>query len=271
MKNIFLAFTILFLLNSCEDVVDIPLTTATPKLVIDANISWKKGDLGDKQTIKLTTTSDFYSGSVPPANGATVFVTNSTNTVFNFIENGSTGNYECNNFVPTTGENYTLTINYKGQTYTATDKLLATPPILNIQQQTLPGFTGTRQEIKFFYQDNGAENNYYLISFKNSPDLLPRYAALRDEFFQGNIMFGLFTNDEIKAGDNLFMSVESISNRYYTYFQKLNSQAGGQGGGPFSTPPATVRGNVINQTNNENFPLGYFTVTEIDTRNYLVQ
>jgi hypothetical protein len=43
------------------------------------------------------------------------------------------------------------------------------------------------------------------------------------------------------------------------------------GGGPFETQPATVRGNMINQTNPDNFPLGYFRISEISTIVYTVQ
>jgi hypothetical protein len=41
--------------------------------------------------------------------------------------------------------------------------------------------------------------------------------------------------------------------------------------GPFSTPPATVRGNIINQTNSNNFALGYFNLSETDVKNYVIQ
>ena len=271
MKNIVLLFTLLFFLNSCEDVVNVPLQTATPKLVVDANIKWNKLTTGANQTIKLSLTSDFYSNIVPPANGAIVTVTNNANIVFIFTENGATGEYICNNFIPLINDTYTLNITFQGQTYTSSDTLLPTPAIQNIQQNVVPSFTGTRIEVKFFFQDNGAQNNYYLINFKKSTDLLPKYAPLSDEFFQGNVMFGRFSNDDLTAGDNLFMSVQGISNRYFNYFRKLNQLAGTNAGGPFSTPPATLRGNVVNQSNSENFPLGYFAVTEIDSRNYTVQ
>jgi hypothetical protein len=47
--------------------------------------------------------------------------------------------------------------------------------------------------------------------------------------------------------------------------------AGSSSGGPFATPPATIRGNIVNQTNSKNFALGYFTLSETDYKNYLVQ
>jgi hypothetical protein len=51
----------------------------------------------------------------------------------------------------------------------------------------------------------------------------------------------------------------------------LVSIAGNNGGGPFQSPPATVRGNIINTTDKANYPLGYFSLSEIDFRSYTIQ
>ena len=126
MKNIIYILALLFF-ASCEDKVNIDLDTANPTLVIDANIIWQKGTIGNDQKIKLTITTDYYSNTIPVVSGAVVFVTNSSNTVFNFLEIPNTGEYICSNFVPVINENYTLTVQYSGQTYTSTEKLLATP------------------------------------------------------------------------------------------------------------------------------------------------
>ena len=58
-------------------------TYSQSKLVIDASIKWQKGTIGNDQTIKLSTTTGFYDSVIPTVSGATVFVTNSSNTVFN--------------------------------------------------------------------------------------------------------------------------------------------------------------------------------------------
>jgi hypothetical protein len=47
--------------------------------------------------------------------------------------------------------------------------------------------------------------------------------------------------------------------------------AGTNGGSPFQTPPATVRGNIVNQTNFNNFALGFFRLSETDTMSYTVE
>lgn len=271
MKNIFYLLC-LFTLVSCEDVIDLDLPTAQSKLVIDASIKWQKGTTGNEQTIKLSTTTGFYDSVIPTVSGATVFVTNSSNTVFTFTESPTNaGEYVCIDFVPTINENYTLTVQLNGETYTATEKLFATPTIENIEQTTVQGFGGDEIQVKFFYQDNGLEDNNYLIGFKYSEVAFPEFGALKDEFFQGNQMFGFYTNPDLKSGDELFMRLQGISLRYFTYMDKIISIAGSTGGSPFSTPPATVRGNIVNQTNSKNYPLGYFNLSEIDTRNYVVE
>ena len=49
----------------------------------------------------------------------------------------------------------------------------------------------------------------------------------------------------------------------------LLQQNSEEGGGPFETQPAAVRGNCINQSNPERFPLGYFRLSEVDEIMYL--
>lgn len=274
--QIYIAIIItLFTLVSCEDVVDVKLDTANPKLVIDAVINWQKGTAGNEQKIKLSTTTNFYSDIIPPATGATVSIINTSSplaVIYIFNEIDATGEYVCNSFTPIIGDNYKLTIEYQGQTYTSTATLLATPAIENIEQTLVAGFGGNEViQVKFFYQDNGNEVNNYLVGFKNSKKAFPEYGVVKDEFFQGNLMFGLYIDEELKKDDVLKLSVQGISEKYSNYMTKLLSIAGGTGGSPFATPPATLRGNIVNQTNSANYPLGYFHLSEIDAATYIVQ
>jgi len=274
MKKI-LSLLVLVLLMSCEDKVNISLDTANPKLVIDATILWQKGTSGNNQTIKLTTTTDYYSNVIPTVSGATIYIQDLSSLlaiVYPFNETPNTGEYKCNSFVPVLNHDYLLTVNYNGQTYKSTERLLATPTIENTPQQyTVQGFGGDVIQVKFFYQDNGLEVNNYLIGVKNSTKVIPEYGVVKDEFFQGNQMFGFYSDKKLKAGDQLLFSLEGISTRYFNYMEKLLSISGGGGGRPFSTPPATLRGNIINKTNEDEYPLGYFHLSEIDTLHYTVK
>lgn len=274
MKKIYLYILLLSttLFTSCEEVVNVDLSNAEPKLVIEAIIKWEKGTTGENQTIKLSLTNDFYTNDVLPANGAIVTVTNSADVVFDFVQVPDTENYVCNNFQPVIGETYRLEILYDGEIYTASNTLFPTPDILNVTQETVDGISGEDEiQIKYFYQDNGAEENYYLLRVKNPNKQIPEFGAVSDEFFQGNLMFGFYGSSETEPGITLDLSVQGISRGYHDYMNKLISIAGSGSGNPFATPPATVRGNITNTTNSNNFPLGYFHLSEIDTVNYLVQ
>lgn len=273
MKNIkiILAFIGLILISSCEKVVDIDLNTMEPKLVIDAAIKWQKGTIGNVQTIKLSTTNSYYDNQVPTVSGATVFITDAANNVFNFVESNVAGSYVCSNFTPVLNRNYTLTINSNGSTYTATETLKSVPSIDRIEQINNAGFSGKDIEIKSYYTDNGATQDYYLSKFKPSYTVIPIYFAQEDISFQGNQIFGLYRSDKLKPGQNFEVTLSGISKQYYNYMRILISIAGNNSGGsPFQSPSATVRGNIINTTNDVNYPLGYFSLSEQDFRSYII-
>ena len=268
---IIIAFISLFL-TGCEEVVHVDLETMDPKLVIDARIDWIKGTDGSQQTIKLTKTAGYYEDTVPPATGATVFITNSTNTVFDFIETPGTGEYVCANFVPVIGETYTLTVTYEGETYTASEQLFAVPEITNVIQDDEGGFLNEDIEVRFFFQDNGLEDNYYLVRFDTEVLPYADYDVLEDEFFQGNEMFDFIDHEDFESGQVVGIKLYGVSRRYSEYMLKVISMVeGGGGSGPFQSPPINARGNIINQTNEKNFALGYFRVGEVDTLDYTIQ
>lgn len=257
--------------NSCEEKVDVPLTTAPPRLVIDAAIKWTKGTLGKEQKIKLSTTTNFYSNVIPTISGAVVFITDADGTVFNFIETPGTGEYVCSNFDPVLNGEYVLTVIHNGETYTATETLKPVVPIDNIEQVNESGFSGNDIIIKTFFTDEGSRDDFYLLKFNLEDKPMPSYGVEKDEFFQGNQIFGIFADQNLKAGQNLEISINGISERYYNYMNILLSISGGNAGSPFQSPPATVRGNIVNTTNENNYALGYFTLSEVAMVNYIIQ
>lgn len=266
-----IALISIILLSSCEEVVQIDLKTSPPKLVVEASINWLKNSTGNLQSIKLTTTTDFYNNTIPTVSGAEVFIKNSSNTIFYFDEIPQTGEYVCTNFEPVINETYTLSIIIDGETYTATESLKAVAPITEIIQNNEGGFSGDDIEIKTYYNDPADERNYYLYKYSYLNETKQEYYADEDTFFQGNPFFSINRNDEIKSNDEIIVTHHGISEAYYNYMNVLLNIAGNNGRGPFQTPPATVRGNIINTTNLENYALGYFSLSETDKRNYIVK
>ncbi|AWA29836.1 DUF4249 domain-containing protein [Flavobacterium magnum] len=265
-----LLFVLAISMGGCEDVVHADLNTAAPRLVIDASIDWVKGTDGSLQKIKLTTTTGFYDAEVPIVSNAEVHISNSSNVVFEFVENPGTGEYVCDHFVPQIAETYKLTVITGGQTYVATEKLFAAPDIESVAQNNDGGVSGSDIELKFFFRDNGAEDNFYLTSFQTNITIFPDYDAYDDEFFQGNQIYGFYLNEGLKAGDQTTFSVYGVSERYMNYMSILIGIID-DGGSPWSAPPTNVRGNLVNETDSKNFALGYFRLSEVSRMDYTVQ
>ena len=123
MKKIIYVIIISLFTFSCEDVIDLDVPTSEPKLVIDASINWLKGTTGNEQEIKLTLTSPYFDNEVPPVNGAQVTITDTATNSFEFIEEGNTGIYKNDAFLPIINGIYNLIINYQGEIYTASEAL----------------------------------------------------------------------------------------------------------------------------------------------------
>lgn len=270
LKNYLIIAICLFLI-SCEKTVKVDVETAAPRLVIDASIDWVKNTAGNAQKIKLSTTTGYYSEEFPVVSGATVVVTNSSNTTFHFVENSGTGVYTCNNFEPVIGETYALSISVKGETYTATETLMGVADIeSNIEQNDKGGMAADEVEITYYYQDDGSRENYYLYSVKIPQVAFPQYSAENDENSQGGLTPVYYSHKDLKPGDIVDLKLLGISRRYYDYFRKLLN-ASGNDDSPFSTVPTAVRGNIQNQTKSENYAYGYFRLSQVAARQYIIQ
>ncbi|TJY36122.1 DUF4249 domain-containing protein [Pontimicrobium aquaticum] len=270
MKKLLLILTS-FAIFSCEESIDLDLNTSEPKLIIEASINWIKGTSGNEQEIKLSLSAPYYNLETPPANNATVSIFDSSNNKYMFIEDGLTGNYKNNGFIPQLDEEYTLIINYDGEIYSASETLKSVVQIDYVEQINDGGFTGEETELKAYYTDPVNIENYYFFEFKNNFTAIPTLEVYKDEFTDGNQIFGFYTEEDLTTGDEVTIRNYGISEAFYEYMFILLQQNSEEGGGPFETTPATVRGNCINETNPSNFPLGYFRLSEVDEITYIVQ
>ena len=123
-------------------------------------------------------------------------------------------------------------------------------------------FTGKETELKVSFEDDGTQENYYVIDYTNNI-----FLTLDDRFFNGAVynFSSFYQEDEIELPTTVTIKLSGITKEFYTYFEILTSQAGSADGGPFQTPPTALLGNIINTTNSENYPLGYFHISETDT------
>ncbi len=262
---ILLSFTIL--MQACEDVIEIALKESEPRLVVTASIFLPKDNPEASQFIRLTTTAPYFSEDVPAASDAEVAIIDERGRKYDFQE-FEPGFYKSDEFTPRFNEDYQLEILYKGELFTATESLVSSPSIEFVEQRDGAGFSGDNIELRAFYSDPEGVKNFYLFRFLHESLSIQIYD---DEFTDGNLTFAYFSSSDVKKGDLVRIEIQGISRRFYEYMFILRSQTGSGGGGPFQTQPTTVRGNVVNQTNPENFAFGYFRLSETDTFNYTVQ
>ncbi|SHG86398.1 protein of unknown function [Flavobacterium defluvii] len=257
-----------FSLVSCEDVVNLDLETGETKLVIDAEIIWKKGTTGNEQTIKISKTAPYYSGSTPKVTGAQVRVENSNGDVFTFNETEA-GVYKCTNFVPVIDMEYKLFITAEGQSYTAAEKLTSATPINKIEQKTVPDFGGEDViELTFYYNDPADQKNFYVTDYQSEFLIYPEYEITDDEFFNGNEISTRYSHEDMKTGNTVKITHRGVSKNFFNYWKLILDASSSN---PFSIPPGNIRGNIVNTNNADNYAFGYFRLCEADERSYVVQ
>ena len=179
--------------------------------------------------------------------------------------------YKNYNFTPIIDETYTLNIVYDGETYSAVETLKSVVPIDFVEQNNEGGFPGEDIELKAFYTDPANIENYYFFEFIAPIGLVPSLEVYEDRFTDGNQIFGFYSEEELESGMEVKIRNYGISERFYQFMFILLQQGGEQDGGPFETQPATVRGNCVNTTNPDNFPFGYFRLSEVDELIYTVE
>lgn len=271
MRTYLLILSLLFLQMSCEDIIDVNLNETEPKLVIEASINWIKGTSGREQSIKLSLTAPYFDTTIPPANGAIVTITDQNNVVYDFVEEGTQGIYKNSNFVPVINHSYSLKIIYEDEVYVATEILKSVVPIDRIGQTLDGGFSGEDTELKVYYTDPADEANFYFFEFRSDIRAIPSLSIYDDRFNNGNQIFGFYSEEDLRVGDQVIIRNYGISERFYNYMFILLQQNNADGGAPFESHPTIVKGNCVNQTNPDNYPLGYFRLSEVAEVVYAIQ
>lgn len=249
-----------------------------PRLVVEASLDWEKGTEGNVQRILLSLSTPYFGEQMfSPVGGAVVTVTNtSTGAQFAFADAGE-GSYVTDVFVPVLNQEYRLEIVYEGKTYTAVETLMPVSSINTVTQSTEDGFDNEAIEINTYFTDPEEEENYYLMRYHLEGEPFPSLEDISDEFTNGNEIREIYEQmededngmEELHTGDVLRISLHGISETYYNYIRLLIEQSGG-GGDPFSAIPARLRGNVTGG-NPEEYAFGYFRLTEVDRRVYVVE
>lgn len=294
--SVLILFTLSFI--SCEDVVEIALPTNEPRLVFDGLIRVDTTQEFVNVKVKITKTNSFYEDVDLVSDIETIYIYYGTENEFGEIVGGlfsylaevqpGSGIYEPDpNFtsdqrIRTSDINdetaFWLFVEHEDRKYAAKTYYESSVPIDNVFQGDGTLFDEEQTEIVLSYTDNPDKENYYLFDFDNA-----NFLTSEDTFYEGQAFsFSYFYDSDLAPGDEIEISILGSSKDFYDYMNLLLEQSEG-GFGPFATPAATVRGNVFDVTgidnidnfNNvndvDNFPLGYFSVSQVFSQTLVIE
>jgi hypothetical protein len=254
--NISFALSMLFFL-SCQEVIDVDLNTADPKLVVNGTITNENKPFRVElaKTLNFDEPNDF-----PPVTGALVIVHDDTGAADTLLEQAA-GVYETPYAKPgEPGRTYTLHIEAEGRTYYATSTLPQPVALLSLGVETTGDGEARQVMLLPEFQDPAGETNYYRFVQYNDDERMPRYFLLPDTYIDGNHVFPpLFTDTMPAPGGGVTLELQAIDRGVYKYLYAL--QATGEHGGSVPANPDNQFGGAA---------LGYFAAYAVDRRTVVV-
>lgn len=286
-----------FLLTSCEEVIEVEVPGDRPRLIVDGLIRVDEQEPYVPVRISLSETNSFFE-EIPVTQAENIVIqVDRFEADGNLIESltsslaeeaPGTGVYipdpdaTFDQRIPTVflNENvrFTLQIRHKERQYVAQTWYEPVVPIDFLLQGRATLFEGDETEVIVAFTDPPGKGDYYLFDFGPREFLVTEDTFYDGQFFQ----FSYFYEDPIEPGTELEIGIMGSDVGFYNYMDLLIEQSGGQQG-PFQTPVATVRGNVVDVTglNNQDrvdnadrpdvFPLGYFAIVQEYRRSLIIQ
>lgn len=247
------------LLLGCEDPIEVALPAVENKLVIDAMLWRNIGETSGTLEVIVSRTTSYYNEQVPYVSNAAVSL--QANDVVFLAQEDVPGHYYIYDVDIAVNTNFTLSLNVDGATYTANESLVLSTSFDSVLQGENTLISGDQTEAIVTLTDRPEVGNYYLLDFGYN-----NLFVTRDEFYNGNqISFSFFYDKYFPKNTPTPIYLMGVDKDFYTYMQILISHTGQDGGGPFATAKSTLRGNIQNTTNSNDFPLGYFRVVERDS------
>jgi hypothetical protein len=205
-------------LTSCEKVIDINIKDADKKLVIEGSVA----NLPEYNYVKLSFTKGFSStADYENASGAVVFITDEDGNEYTLTET-EPGMYTNPSLIGQAYQNYSLRVEWEGNSYTASAFLPGNTPIDTLFSANLDGaFTGGGYAAFCYFTDKANETNYYRIrTYENGIRQSALYIEndqLRNGIFTGVPLFG----NSFSLNDTAVIQLMEVDEKVYTYFKSL--------------------------------------------------
>ncbi|NQX56762.1 DUF4249 domain-containing protein [Pedobacter panaciterrae] len=243
----FLLLSMMVLLWSCEDAIELKLKDNTPKYVIEGMITNEPGvcQVNVSQTKNFGDDNQFNGIS-----GAIVKVENNgTSVLLNEI---SKGIYTTTAINGTPGQTYFLSVTIQGEMFTASSTMPEHVPFLDFTLKP-KDYDSTRTTPMVKFKDTPGVANYYWFQQYINDKIQREYKVLNDEFTSGQeineyLVFENTTKDHgknIVKGDRLTAEMHCIDASVYTYMFSLSNANGSSDGAAPANPVTNINGGAL--------------------------
>ena len=265
MKKIIYLIFIISCFVSCEEVVELDLATGEPHLIIDAVIERNFSNdetYEDLVNVQLRLSTGFYDMDYQYVNDATILLEEeSSGNIYNLELKDSMGNYslgESDLFEINITSQYSLSINYNGENYFASEIYNEAVPIDGlVQVYNNNAFAPDDRKVTITFTDNEGLGDYYIFPISDY-----NFQVVDDEFLidGGSFSFQEFIEED--KPEEFTVKSWGSDVEFNTYIEAIAVLAGNQNG-PFGSTPFNASGNIINTTNPDNIPYGYFHINGV--------
>ncbi|MCB0735239.1 MAG: DUF4249 domain-containing protein [Bacteroidetes bacterium] len=275
LKYILILPVIAVLFSACEQIVDLQVPESDPLLVVEAAISNDSVPF----RVKLSLSQPYFNQDERTyVDDAQVIISGSNGTI-DTLYHQDTGTYSTKTVRwCVVGETYTLSIRYKGKTYTSSEKCKFQEPIDFLMSFYLPDQNGFIEPGYYVFEKAGeseAVGDYYFWKIYRNDSLINEFGYLLDEDeFRETSFFNLNIDpdDPLKdmdknilprpfpfkfdPNDHVRVEQYNISQGYYDFLNELQTQVS-RSGAPFDPPPVNPNFNISNGA------IGYFSVSNV--------
>ncbi|TDS15322.1 uncharacterized protein DUF4249 [Maribacter caenipelagi] len=292
MKRYLLLLLTLTSFISCEDVIDIELPENETRLIVNGIIRVDETQEYLPIEIVVSESSSFFEeNTIASINSAIIYYGTPNPDAPEILEGGGVSNlvelepgtgiwvpdptFDSDQRIRVSsineGDVFQLTIETDEERYFATTTYVKSVPIDSLEQGDETLFSGDETEVIVAFTDPGDSDDFYLLDLD-----FGEFLVTEDEFYQGQtFVFSYFYDNDLELDTSSVVDISllGVDESFYNYMNQIIVQSGGDQG-PFQTPAATVRGNIINITGidndevfdnverSDNFALGYFAIVE---------
>lgn len=260
---------ILVLITSCEEVIELDLGKAKPRITIEGVITTNRGPY----SVKISQSIDYEEkNNFPPVSGAMVTITDQEE-YSEILEEVSEGIYHAVGFQGEDGKTYMIEVDYEGEHYSASSTIPKTQVSINsISYEFLEEslFNTEGYYMAVFFSDPSEEVNYYRLKvfvngepyFFEVDDKLVKddnFWLTDDKFSNGKMMYYVFPHS-LKPGDQVDVELHHVDQATYDYYRTLVELMGVGGVAPANP-----------LTNWTNGALGYFGALSVSSESIEIE